>query len=66
MGFLINFVSNNPIVLVVGGLFVAFVLYNKFAPRLRIRVPGSHLKAEDVVGRMLGPRFAEAKMGVKP
>jgi tetratricopeptide (TPR) repeat protein len=62
MGFLINLVSNNPIVLLIGAGIVAFVLYQKYATRLRIRVPGSHLKPEDIVGKILGPRFAEAKM----
>ena len=62
MGFLINFVNSNPIVLLIGGGIVAFVLYQKLSPRIRIRVPGSHIKPEDLIGRLLGPRFAEAKM----
>jgi len=62
MGFLINLVTNNPIVLWVGAGIVVLVLYQKFSHKLRIRVPGSHLKPEDFFGKLLGPRFAEAKM----
>jgi tetratricopeptide (TPR) repeat protein len=62
MGFLINLVTNNPIVLWVGAGVAAFVLYQKFATQLRIRVPGGALKPGDVVEKMLGPRFAEARM----
>jgi eukaryotic-like serine/threonine-protein kinase len=45
------------IILGVGGVF----LYQKLAPRLRLRV-GSGLSLDGLVGSLLGPRYAQAKV----
>jgi tetratricopeptide (TPR) repeat protein len=61
MGFLINLLTGNPIVIWIGlGLALLFA-YQKFSHNLKFRV-SSGLKTEDLVGKLLGPRFAEAKV----
>jgi eukaryotic-like serine/threonine-protein kinase len=61
MDTLISLVFSNPYIpwiLLAVGLFVA---YNKLAARLSIRAPASGGSVNDLVGKMLGPRFAERK-----
>ena len=61
MDFLISLIFSNPYIpwiLLAVGLFVA---YNKLATRLSIRAPASGGSVNDLVGKMLGPRFAERK-----
>ena len=61
MDFLISLVFSNPYVpwiVLAGGLFFA---YNKLAPRLSMRAPAGGGAVDDLVGKMLGPRFAERK-----
>jgi tetratricopeptide (TPR) repeat protein len=60
MDTLISLVFSNPYIpwiLLAVGLFVA---YNKLAPRLSIRAPAG--AGTDLMGKMLGPRFAERKL----
>jgi tetratricopeptide (TPR) repeat protein len=61
MNFLINTVMSNPYVPWIAGLLVFLYAYQKLAPRLHIRVPGSALTMDDVMGMILGARYAEAK-----
>jgi eukaryotic-like serine/threonine-protein kinase len=61
MDFLISLIFSNPYIpwiLLAVGLFVA---YNKLAPRLSIRAPVGGGGVNELVGKMLGPRFAERK-----
>jgi tetratricopeptide (TPR) repeat protein len=44
------------------GLIVLVVAYQKLAPKLRVRVPGASISKDDLVGKLLGPRYAEAKL----
>jgi tetratricopeptide (TPR) repeat protein len=44
------------------GLIVLVVAYQKLSPKLKVRVPGSSISKEDVIGKILGPRYAEAKI----
>jgi serine/threonine protein kinase len=53
---------SNPLVLIIGGALVAFMLYQKFAPSLKVRVPGKGLSWDAVLAKFLGPRYAEAKL----
>ena len=53
---------DNPLVPWAVGLIVLLFIYRAVAPRLSLRVPGSNLSADDVVGKVLGPRWAERKL----
>jgi len=59
---LLNLLLNNPyvpwILLAVAALFV----YQKFGDRVKVRVPGAAVNKEDLLARLLGPRWAEAKV----
>jgi tetratricopeptide (TPR) repeat protein len=44
------------------GLIVLVVAYQKLSHKVKVRVPGSSISKEDVIGRILGPRYAEAKV----
>jgi tetratricopeptide (TPR) repeat protein len=44
------------------GAVVLVVAYQVLAPRLRVRIPGSSITLDDVFGKLLGPRYAEAKL----
>jgi tetratricopeptide (TPR) repeat protein len=48
-----------PWIVLVGGLIFA---YQKFSHRLKIRVPGGGMTSDDVLGRVLGPGYAQAKL----
>jgi tetratricopeptide (TPR) repeat protein len=45
------------------GLLVVLLLYQKFSPRVRIRVPGVGLTQDELIERIVGPRWREAKLG---
>jgi tetratricopeptide (TPR) repeat protein len=53
---------DHPLVPWAVGLIVLLLIYRSVAPRLNLRVPGGSLSADDVVGKMLGPRWAERKL----
>ncbi|MGD8894924.1 MAG: hypothetical protein PVJ73_02710, partial [Acidobacteriota bacterium] len=53
---------DHPLVPWAVGLIVLLLIYRAVAPHLSLRVPGSSLSADDVVGKMLGPRWAERKL----
>jgi tetratricopeptide (TPR) repeat protein len=53
---------DNPIVLWALGLVALLFVYRFVADRLRLRVPGGGLSAQDLVSRALGPRWAERKL----
>jgi tetratricopeptide (TPR) repeat protein len=62
MDTLISLIFSNPYIpwiLLAAGLIFA---YNKLAPRLSIRAPASSGSVNDLMGKMLGPRFAEMKL----
>jgi hypothetical protein len=61
MDFLLNVVMSNPYVPWIAGAAVLLYAYQKLAPRLRIRVPGSAITLDGVMGKLLGSRYAEAK-----
>jgi serine/threonine-protein kinase len=56
-----DFLLNNPLVLWGLGFVALLFVYQKVAPRLRIRVPGAGLSGQDLLSTLLGPRFREAK-----
>jgi tetratricopeptide (TPR) repeat protein len=62
MGFLFNLLLNNPYVVWVIGIVLVIVAYQKLGHLLRVRVPGGSLSKDEIVGKLLGPRWAEAKM----
>src|SRR5260370_42187920 len=62
MGLLIDLLFNNPYVPWVLGAVVLLVVYRKFGDRLKIRVPGAGVTTDDVLGKVLGPRYGEAKL----
>jgi tetratricopeptide (TPR) repeat protein len=57
-----DFLFANPYVPWLIGLVALLVFYQKVAPRLRIRVPGGGMSADDLLGKVLGSRYAEAKV----
>ncbi|HVQ32208.1 MAG TPA: protein kinase [Vicinamibacteria bacterium] len=56
-----DFTLNNPLILWGLGLVALVVVYQKVAPLLRIRVPGSGMSRQGLLDQLLGPRFREAK-----
>jgi len=62
MDFLISLIFSNPYIpwILLGA--AVLVAYNKLAPRMSIRAPAGGQSVNDIVGRMLGPRFAERKL----
>ncbi len=61
MDFLISLIFSNPYIpwILLGA--AVLVAYNKLAPRMSVRAPVGG-QVNDIVGRMLGPRFAERKL----
>jgi tetratricopeptide (TPR) repeat protein len=62
MDFLISLIFSNPYIpwiLLAVGLLVA---YNKLAPRMSIKNPAGGVSVDEVMGKVLGPRFAERKL----
>jgi tetratricopeptide (TPR) repeat protein len=62
MDFLISLIFSNPLIPWILLAVAVFVAYNKLAPRLSIRAPTAGGSVNDLVGKMLGPRFAERKL----
>jgi len=62
MGFLFDLLFNNPYVPWLLGLIVLVVAYQKLSHNLRFSVPGAGLSGDEIVGKILGPRWAEAKL----
>lgn len=63
MDFLISFLFTNPLVPYALGAIGLLAAYRFIAPRLRITVPGGgSLSADAILGKLLGPRYAEAKL----
>jgi serine/threonine-protein kinase len=62
MDFLFSLLFSNPYVpWVVGALAFLFV-YRKLAPHISVRVPGGGFAVEDLAGKFLGSRYADAKV----
>ena len=59
---MLDLLFNNPYVPWIVGLIVLVVAYQKLSPKLRVRVPGASISKDDFVGKILGPRYAEAKL----
>jgi tetratricopeptide (TPR) repeat protein len=62
MSFLLDFLLGNPYVPWLVGLIVLFVLYRKFAPMVRIKVPGVGMSGGDFLGKILGPGYAKGQI----
>ena len=56
-----DFTLSNPLILWGLGLVALFFVYQKVAPRLKIRVPGVGVSRQGFLDQLLGPRFREAK-----
>ncbi|HEY7510076.1 MAG TPA: hypothetical protein VIG50_07460, partial [Vicinamibacteria bacterium] len=62
MDFVFSLLFSNPLVMwAVGGIAVLLV-YRKIAPLISIKVPGGGVGLDDIAGKFLGPRYAEAKV----
>jgi len=62
MDFLISLVFSNPYIPWILLAVILFAAYQKLAPRMSVRVPGASFSVDDLMGRMLGPRYAERKL----
>jgi tetratricopeptide (TPR) repeat protein len=62
MDFLISLVFSNPYIPWILAALVLITVYQKVAPRLRVKTPASDLSVDGLMGKMLGPRFAEHKV----
>src|SRR5262249_46374723 len=60
MGFIFDLLLNNPYVPWLLLAAVVLFLYQRFSHR--VKVPGIRLSTDDVVGKLLGPRWGEAKL----
>ena len=61
MGFILGLLDNPYVPWIVG--LVALILgYSFLSNRVRIRVPGVPVSGEDLLSRILGPRFAQKKL----
>ena len=56
-----DFTLSNPLILWGLGIVALLVVYQKVAPLLRFRVPGTGISRQGLIDRLLGPRFQEAK-----
>lgn len=62
MGFIFDLLLNNPYVpWILLAAAVAFV-YQKYSSSVKVRVPGGGLSTDDLIGKILGPRWGEAKL----
>jgi serine/threonine-protein kinase len=61
MGFLFSLLDN-PYVPWLLGLGALLLVYRYAADRLRIRVPGASMTGEDLLAKIVGPRWAEKKL----
>jgi tetratricopeptide (TPR) repeat protein len=62
MGFVLDLLFNNPYVPWLIGFAVLFVLYRKFAPMVRIRVPGVGMSGGDLLHKVLGSGYAKGQV----
>ena len=53
---------DHPLVPWAIGLIVLFFVYRAVAPRINLRVPGASVSGDEIVGKVLGPRWAERKL----
>jgi tetratricopeptide (TPR) repeat protein len=53
---------DHPLVPWALGLIVLLVVYRRFAAARSVRVPGANLSSDDLIGWILGPRWAERKI----
>src|SRR5262245_41619480 len=53
---------NNPYVPWIIGAVVVFVGYQQLASRISMRLPGSSLSLDGLIGKLLGQRYADAKL----
>jgi len=53
---------DSPLVLWALGVVVVFFVYRAVAPRLKLTVPGTGISGDDLIGKVLGPRWAERKL----
>ena len=57
-----DFLTSNPYVVYALGLVGLFLLYRRFAPRLRLRVPTIDTSPQNLFEKLLGPGFAARKL----
>jgi tetratricopeptide (TPR) repeat protein len=62
MNFVLDFVFGNPYVPWLVGLALLLFLYRKFAPMVRIKVPGVSMSGGDFLSKLLGPGYAKGQM----
>jgi tetratricopeptide (TPR) repeat protein len=61
MDFLLYFLQTNPFVPYLGVALVLLVGYQQLAKRAKIRLPGISLDPQDLLSKVLGSRYAEAR-----
>jgi serine/threonine-protein kinase len=62
MDFIFSLLFSNPLVMYAVGGIVLLLVYRKVAPLISFRVPGGGMGLDDIAGKFLGPRYAEAKV----
>ena len=62
MGFVFNLLLNNPYVPWILLVIALLVVYQKISHKLSIRVPGASLTKGELLGKILGPRWAAAQI----
>jgi eukaryotic-like serine/threonine-protein kinase len=62
MDFLFSLLFSSPYVPWVVGALAFLVVYRKLAPHISVRVPGGGFAVEDLAGKFLGSRYADAKV----
>src|SRR4051794_25504362 len=53
---------SSPLVLWAVLLLGALFAYQRLAPRLKIRLPGTNITMDGLIGMVLGPAYAKAKL----
>lgn len=62
MDYIFSLLFSNPLVMYGLGAIVLWIVYLKVAPLISFRVPGGGMGLEDIAGKFLGSRYAEAKV----
>ena len=60
-----DFLFSIPYLPYIVGVLVVVFLYQRFAPRLSVRVPTPGVDKEDILSKFLGPSYAEGKVQKK-
>ena len=62
MSFILDFLLGNPYVPWLAGLLILLYVYRRFAPMIRIKVPGVSMSGGDFLSKVLGPGYAKGQV----